>query len=118
MRLLSPFNATGDRHGRGASCRGCLRRCPRLLLLPIKAIYQFIQLMWTLLFVIGRPNYILIQNPPAIPTMIVARIVATLRCSTLVIDWHNFAYTLLGNSPYRTILSADAKQLHPSIGCY
>ena len=37
-----------------------------------------------------------IQNPPAIPTLMIARIVATLRQAKLIIDWHNFGYSVLG----------------------
>src|SRR5262249_22785511 len=38
---------------------------------------------------------ILVQNPPAIPTLLVALVVARLRAAKLVVDWHNFGYTML-----------------------
>jgi beta-1,4-mannosyltransferase len=74
-------------------------RLPRALFLiyaPIKVTYQITQLMWTLMFSASRPHYILVQNPPAIPTLLVVHLVSILRCSHLVIDWHNFGYTLMG----------------------
>ena len=37
----------------------------------------------------------LIINPPSIPTIVVARVVCSLRSARLVIDWHNLGYTLL-----------------------
>lgn len=40
--------------------------------------------------------FYLLQNPPAIPTLSVAVLVCAIRGSTLVIDWHNFGYTILG----------------------
>lgn len=56
---------------------------------------QSIRLLWTLLVGIRRPDIILIQNPPAVPTLVAARLVAWLRGARLVIDWHNFGYTML-----------------------
>lgn len=37
----------------------------------------------------------LIQNPPSIPTLALASIVCFLRQTRLVIDWHNFGYSIL-----------------------
>ncbi len=39
---------------------------------------------------------LLVQSPPAIPTLLVASVVARLRSAKLVIDWHNFGYSMLG----------------------
>jgi beta-1,4-mannosyltransferase len=69
-----------------------------LLVAPFKVLFQLAQLFFTLLVAVPRPDFLLVQNPPAIPTLFVARLVAALRCSRLVIDWHNFGYTLLGMS--------------------
>ncbi|KAJ2081396.1 mannosyltransferase [Coemansia sp. RSA 988] len=63
---------------------------------PLKAIYQTLLLLWILLFSIARPDCILVQNPPAIPTLFVARLSAWLTGARLIIDWHNYGYTLLG----------------------
>jgi beta-1,4-mannosyltransferase len=44
----------------------------------------------------------LVQNPPSIPTLAIAGVVCFLRKTELVIDWHNFGYSILalklGNS--------------------
>lgn len=45
-----------------------------------------------------KSGYILVQNPPCIPTLAVAILVCFLRGSKLVIDWHNYAYTIMGLS--------------------
>ncbi|KAF7845829.1 hypothetical protein BT93_L0423 [Corymbia citriodora subsp. variegata] len=37
----------------------------------------------------------LIQNPPSIPTLLIAIVVCYLRNTKLVVDWHNFGYTIL-----------------------
>ncbi|MEM7222512.1 MAG: glycosyltransferase [Pseudomonadota bacterium] len=44
---------------------------------------------------VRRPDAILIQVPPAMPTCAVAALAARLRGARLVIDWHNYGYTLL-----------------------
>jgi beta-1,4-mannosyltransferase len=63
-----------------------------------KIIYQIFQLLWCLLFAVARPDFILVQNPPAVPVLLIVQLVSWLRCSRLVIDWHNFGYTILGLS--------------------
>jgi beta-1,4-mannosyltransferase len=37
----------------------------------------------------------LVQNPPSIPTLAVASLVCLIRNTDLVIDWHNFGYSIL-----------------------
>ena len=62
---------------------------------PFKVLGQIFQLFWVLLWALRRPDWILVQNPPSIPTLFVAWIACRLRGSLLVIDWHNFGYTIL-----------------------
>lgn len=35
------------------------------------------------------------QNPPSIPTLLIAHLICFLRNSRLIIDWHNFGYSIL-----------------------
>ncbi len=42
-----------------------------------------------------RPDVIVAQTPPAIPTLLIVWLVATFRRSRLVLDWHNLGWTLL-----------------------
>ncbi|MBE7179637.1 MAG: glycosyltransferase [Terriglobus roseus] len=55
--------------------------------------------IWTLYHALGyrvKPaKYILVQNPPSIPTLVICTWTAFFRCSRLVIDWHNFGYSIL-----------------------
>jgi beta-1,4-mannosyltransferase len=37
----------------------------------------------------------LVQNPPSIPTLAIASLLCFLRNTSLVIDWHNFGYSIL-----------------------
>ena len=43
----------------------------------------------------GAPRVVLVQNPPAVPTLGVARVACAILGSVLVIDWHNLGYTIL-----------------------
>ncbi|KAJ2232969.1 mannosyltransferase [Coemansia sp. RSA 485] len=62
---------------------------------PFKVLYQICALFWVLLAGIQRPRYILVQNPPAIPTLLVAQICAFMIGARLIIDWHNYGHTIL-----------------------
>lgn len=44
---------------------------------------------------IPRPDLILVQNPPSMPTLAVAWAIARARKARFVVDWHNLGYTLL-----------------------
>jgi len=71
---------------------------PRGLLLPVavwRALIQTLRLVWMLLAVVRKPDVILVQNPPAIPTLLVALVAARLRGAHLVVDWHNLAWAVL-----------------------
>src|SRR5262245_17327907 len=71
---------------------------PRWLFLGyalLKVLGECLQLLWLLLCVVPKPDVILVQNPPAIPTLLVALVIAHLRAAKLVVDWHNFGYTML-----------------------
>jgi beta-1,4-mannosyltransferase len=59
-----------------------------------RAAAQTIGVLWRLLR-IPRPRTILVQNPPAIPTLAVALVAARLRGARLVVDWHNFGDSML-----------------------
>ncbi|KAJ2742447.1 mannosyltransferase [Coemansia sp. BCRC 34301] len=62
----------------------------------LKVLHQVVVLFWVILATITRPDFILVQNPPAIPTLLVARTCAMITGARLIIDWHNYGYTILG----------------------
>jgi len=69
-----------------------------------KVFYQIFQLLSILLFKLKRIDILLVQTPPAIPTLIVACLVCALRGWSLIIDWHNLGYTILKMSKRSTLL--------------
>ena len=42
-----------------------------------------------------KPDVILVQNPPAVPTLAAAWMAARMRGARLVVDWHNLSHTIL-----------------------
>jgi beta-1,4-mannosyltransferase len=51
--------------------------------------------LWTTLRRLPRPDLVLVQNPPAFPTLFVTRLALKRKGVRFVIDWHNIGYTLL-----------------------
>lgn len=68
---------------------------PNLLKYLFKSIWQMLSL-FIALFNIRKPDIILCQNPPGIPTLFVCYVYCLLfkRCKH-IIDWHNYTYTIL-----------------------
>ena len=51
--------------------------------------------LWRTLRQLKRPNLVLVQNPPAFPTLLVTWLALRRRGVRFVIDWHNLGYTVL-----------------------
>ncbi|OEL16427.1 UDP-glycosyltransferase TURAN, partial [Dichanthelium oligosanthes] len=73
-----------------------------VLALLLKAAIQFVMLVWFLCFKIPRPDVLLVQNPPSVPTLAAVKLASWLRGAKFIVDWHNFGYTLLGLSHGRS----------------
>jgi beta-1,4-mannosyltransferase len=54
-----------------------------------------IQLARLLAWPTPRANAILVQNPPTLPTLPIAWLAARFRGARLLVDWHNFGYSML-----------------------
>jgi beta-1,4-mannosyltransferase len=81
------------------------RRLPRPLFLGaalLRVLAQCWRLLWLQLIALPRPDVVLVQNPPAVPTLVIAWLVARVRGARLVVDWHNFGYTMLALTVGRT----------------
>ncbi|KAI8361707.1 glycosyl transferases group 1-domain-containing protein [Blakeslea trispora] len=59
-------------------------------------MFLTIQLFWVMACISQKPDFIVIQNPPSIPTLMIAQLVGKVRKAWLIIDWHNFGYSILG----------------------
>jgi beta-1,4-mannosyltransferase len=56
---------------------------------------RFSYRLWRKLRTLSRPNLILVQNPPAFPTLAVTWFSLKNRNVRFVVDWHNLGYTVL-----------------------
>jgi beta-1,4-mannosyltransferase len=65
------------------------------ILAPLKVIWQVLSLYYTLSYTTPASKWMLVQNPPSIPTLAITQLVCFLRNTRLVIDWHNFGYSIL-----------------------
>ncbi|XP_068003374.1 chitobiosyldiphosphodolichol beta-mannosyltransferase isoform X2 [Melanerpes formicivorus] len=72
-----------------------LRVGPKLLQYVLKVVVQAVQLLCTLLRM-EQPACVLLQNPPGLPGIAVAWAACLFWRSKLIIDWHNYGFTLMG----------------------
>ena len=76
-----------------------MRRLPRAVLLLLKPVLQALAMLWLMLFRIPRPDVVLLQLPPTLPTMAVVAFACWWHHhAKLVYDWHNFGYTIMAQS--------------------
>ncbi|CAG8983265.1 hypothetical protein HYALB_00002701 [Hymenoscyphus albidus] len=71
---------------------------PFLLVGPLRAIWQLLSLVYVLGYATKPARWLLVQNPPSIPTLYIATIICFLRNTHLIIDWHNYAWTILAST--------------------
>src|SRR5438067_2874028 len=64
-----------------------LRSAPR--------IFAAAQLAFVLLFRIRRADIVLVQNPPALPTLPIVLLLAHFLRARVIVDWHNFTTDML-----------------------
>lgn len=67
---------------------------PRVLSYGSKLIWQFITLFWTL-HSVSKPTHILVQAPPSVPALGVVWCYSLFCTVNVVVDWHNYGYTIL-----------------------
>lgn len=74
-----------------------IKKLPRQLFILsafLRIIIQIFELFY-ILFTIPKPKFILLQNPPGIPSMLICVIVCFFRRCKFIIDWHNYGFTIL-----------------------
>lgn len=96
-----------------------IRKLPRLLGLVFKVLQQLVQLLWLMLVKLPRPQRILMQNPPAIPTLALCWLAARRHRARLVVDWHNYGYTImaLGMQPGHWLVQLAKQQVGSTCTC-
>lgn len=65
---------------------------------PLKVLWQIWTLFYALAYQTQPARWLLVQNPPSIPTLMVALAISVLRNTHLIIDWHNYGWTILAGT--------------------
>ncbi|KAB5540350.1 glycosyl transferases group 1-domain-containing protein [Coniochaeta sp. 2T2.1] len=71
---------------------------PFLLFAPFKVLHQIYHLTYLLTYGLKPARWLLVQNPPSIPTLAIASLVCRMRGTALMIDWHNYGWTILSGT--------------------
>ncbi|KAK3398328.1 glycosyl transferases group 1-domain-containing protein [Sordaria brevicollis] len=74
------------------------QRIPFLLFAPFKVLHQLFHLFTLLAYTLPPSQWLLVQNPPSIPTLFIASLICRLRRTKLLIDWHNYGWTILSST--------------------
>ncbi|KAM5542248.1 hypothetical protein V8D89_004121 [Ganoderma adspersum] len=73
-----------------------LRHLPFVVGGPLKVLRQILEIVYALAVRIPHPpEFILVQNPPSIPTLAIVWLVSKMRGCKVIIDWHNLGYSIL-----------------------
>ncbi|KAL4463791.1 hypothetical protein ABPG72_012409 [Tetrahymena utriculariae] len=75
-----------------------LKKLPRFLYLlyaALRIIIQIFQLFYIYLFKMPKPEFVIIQNPPSIPVLSSLAIICFMRRIKMIVDFHNYGYTIL-----------------------
>ncbi|KAF3766991.1 family 33 glycosyltransferase [Cryphonectria parasitica EP155] len=75
-----------------------LSKLPFIIAGPLKVLYQIYELLLVLLYRVEPSKWLIVQNPPSIPTLMVAAIACRARGTRLLIDWHNYGWTILAGT--------------------
>ncbi|XP_066593668.1 chitobiosyldiphosphodolichol beta-mannosyltransferase isoform X2 [Prorops nasuta] len=67
---------------------------PKMLNYVVKVVWQLFTLL-VALFSSQPSAYLMIQNPPAVPTIPISWFYCTITFTQFIIDWHNYAHTLM-----------------------
>ncbi|KAI4746953.1 hypothetical protein E4T50_02751 [Aureobasidium sp. EXF-12298] len=65
------------------------------IIAPLKVLWQIGTVWHACGYRTKATKWMLVQNPPSIPTLAIAQAMCFIRHTRLIIDWHNFGYTIL-----------------------
>ena len=66
-----------------------IQGAPFIIYALVKILSETFQTLWKLL-TLPRFEFILVQNPPAIPSLLICFFISFFRRCYFIIDWHNF----------------------------
>lgn len=74
------------------------KKVPFIFTAPLKVMWQVYALFIVLGYRTKPARWVLVQNPPSVPTLFIAMIVCFLRNTHLLIDWHNYGWSILAGT--------------------
>lgn len=94
--------------------------CPKIGFKLLNYIWKTLWTSLNLLFLLAitrKADVVLVQNPPAIPSLVISWIYCKLVGAQLIIDWHNYAHTIMALSVgKRSPLVSLTKKIEKTIG--
>ncbi|KAF4552465.1 Chitobiosyldiphosphodolichol beta-mannosyltransferase-like protein [Elsinoe fawcettii] len=66
-----------------------------ILVAPFKVLFQLWSIYRALGYHVFPRKFMLVQNPPSVPTLLIAQVVCMIRNIKLIVDWHNLGHTIL-----------------------
>ncbi|KAI1265668.1 glycosyltransferase family 33 protein [Xylariaceae sp. FL1019] len=69
---------------------------------PLKVLWQIFAVIRVLGYTTPPSTWLLVQNPPTIPTLAVGWAISLLRNTDLMVDWHNYGWTILAGTKGHT----------------
>jgi beta-1,4-mannosyltransferase len=96
-----------------------IKRLPKVLYLVyaiLRIVIQIIQLLFVLMS--RQYDYIIVQNPPCVPLFFVIILVKMMKCgrTKLIIDWHNYGYSIMRVNRVNKMLVFLAKIYEKHLG--
>lgn len=87
------------------------RRRSFLLFALVKVLALIFQIFHIFLIKLPAADYILVQNPPSIPTLLIVWVFGALRRSIIIVDWHNLGFSIIAHSkgPRHPIVKVRAR---------
>ncbi|KAJ3339224.1 hypothetical protein HDU91_001057 [Kappamyces sp. JEL0680] len=61
----------------------------------VRVVSQSLAILYIACLVVPLPDLMIIQNPPAIPTLALFQLTSFVRRVPLIIDWHNFGFSIM-----------------------
>jgi len=92
-----------------------IRSLPFIISGPLKVVWQVCNMFVVLGWRTKPSTFLLVQNPPSIPTLAVALIVARLRRTALLIDWHNYGWSILAGTRGASHPFASVSKIYESV---
>ena len=88
--------------------------------LIVRTLRRSLSLLYVLLFRIEwGVTHVMVQNPPAIPTLPIVWLVCRLRGAAFVIDWHNYGHTIMRlQRPSGGVVLRCAEWIERTFGAY